>query len=73
MQWCKLVRPDSGYKVFIHTETQNYAIKEDHIIVFENVQSLKEKVECTLSKIIEILKKNGIKKAFIFLEIFCKA
>jgi hypothetical protein len=43
-QWCKLVRPDSGYKVFIDTQTQNYAIKEDHIIVFDDVQSLTAKV-----------------------------
>jgi hypothetical protein len=43
-QWCKLVRPGSGYNVFISTETQNYAVKEDHIIVFNNVQSLKSKV-----------------------------
>jgi hypothetical protein len=43
-QWCKLVRPGSGYNVFINSDTQNYAIKEDHIIVFDNVQSLKSKV-----------------------------
>jgi hypothetical protein len=44
-QWCKLVRPDSGYKVFIDTQTQNYAVKEDHIIVFDDVQSLTAKVK----------------------------
>jgi hypothetical protein len=43
-QWCKLVRSGSGYKVFVNAETQNYAVKEDHIVVYDNVQSLKEKV-----------------------------
>jgi hypothetical protein len=39
-QKCNLVRPDSGYTVFIDTQTQNYAVKKDHIIVFDDVQSL---------------------------------
>jgi hypothetical protein len=43
-QWCELIRPDSGYKVFNSTETQNYAVKEDHIFVFDNILSLREKV-----------------------------
>ena len=44
MQRCKLVRPESGYKVFNSTETQNYAVKNDHVFVFDNVQSISEKV-----------------------------
>jgi hypothetical protein len=47
LQWCKMVRPDSGYKVFINTETQNYAVKEDHLIIYDDFQSLKEKVGCS--------------------------
>jgi hypothetical protein len=51
MQWCKLVRPGSGYKVFFNTETQNYAVKENHLFVFDDVQSLKEKVSKCCFKI----------------------
>jgi hypothetical protein len=41
---CKMVRPGSGYKIFNNSETQNYAIKDDHLIVYDDFQSLKEKV-----------------------------
>jgi hypothetical protein len=49
-QYCTLVRPESGYTVFINAETQNYAVKEDHIIVYDGLQSLKEKVNQRLNQ-----------------------
>jgi hypothetical protein len=38
------VRPGSGYKVVTSNGTQNYAVKEDHLIFYDDVRSLKEKV-----------------------------
>jgi hypothetical protein len=38
------VRPGSGFKVVPSNDTQNYAVKEDHLFVFDDVTSLKEKV-----------------------------
>jgi hypothetical protein len=43
-QWCKLVRPGSGFKVVPSKDTQNYAVKGDHLFVYDDVISLKEKV-----------------------------
>jgi hypothetical protein len=42
-----MVRPGSGYAIFNNSETQNYAVKEDHLIVYDDFQSLKEKVKGT--------------------------
>jgi len=61
MQFCKLVKTDSGYKIFNNSETQNYAVKEDHIIVYDDYQSLKEKVNTKTTNLF-ILKKNIAEK-----------
>jgi hypothetical protein len=38
------VKPGNGYKVVPSNDTQNYAVKGDHLFVYDDVTSLKEKV-----------------------------
>ncbi|CAB3370952.1 Hypothetical predicted protein [Cloeon dipterum] len=43
-EWCKLIK-DPTYKLVKNIDTQNYAVRQKHLFIFDDYQSLRAKIE----------------------------